>query len=209
MESASANTPTGAAASTHPTITSMASLTPLKNPTMAARSGGVRRATASASTRVNTTSGSIAPSAAARMGFAGIVSMIRWVSVGSCCTAVTVDDAAVVADARSRSVTSGVNGIRASSGGAIASAMSPATTSRITNVTSARTPRRPSDREPMPVATPVISTETTSGTTVIRIALTHRLPNGSMIPTSRSANGLEVAATMLPSRKPAASAART
>ena len=51
--------------------------------------------------------------------------MMRCASDGSCCTAVTVDAAAVVADRPESFGDVGVSGMRASSGGAIASAMSP------------------------------------------------------------------------------------
>src|ERR1044071_3799346 len=73
----------------------------------------------------------------------------------------------------------------------------------------ARAPSRPSERDPKLVTTPVMSTDTTSGTTVIRMAFTHSVPNGSMMDTTRSTVGLAVAAAMLPRMNPAASAART
>ena len=135
--------------------------------------------------------------------------MIRCATPGIPCTAVVVLDADDDAVARRRSITSGVSGIRSSAAGALARAIAPETMRIYANVTNARTPVRPSDRDPMPVATPVINTEITSGTTVILIALTHNPPNGSIRPTTRSTVGLALAAARLPRMKPAASAART
>jgi hypothetical protein len=53
------------------------------------------------------------------------------------------------------------------------------------------------------VATPVMSSETTRGITVMRMALTHSVPTGPLTARSGAATRAEVATAAPPTRKPA------
>jgi hypothetical protein len=65
------------------TITSMASPTPWKKLTTASRQFAVSFSSAKPKTRANTTSGSIAPSLATRIGFVGTMSTIQSLKRGA------------------------------------------------------------------------------------------------------------------------------
>ena len=64
-------------------------------------------------------------------------------------------------------------------GGTISSATMPQRISRARNVTSVRTPVARTNVMSRDEATPVMSSDTTSGTTVMRIAFTQSVPMGS------------------------------
>ena len=79
---ANAKTPIGASASTQRTSTSIASASPSKNVTIGRRRSIARRSRATPNNSEKTINGSIAPSAAARMGFAGTRSVTHCPNVG-------------------------------------------------------------------------------------------------------------------------------
>jgi hypothetical protein len=58
-------------------------------------------------------------------------------------------------------------------------------------------------------ATPVTSSDTTSGTTVMRIALTHNAPIGSITATAPSETGCWITDRMTPMTRPATRPTRT
>src|SRR6478736_2334166 len=70
--SISTKTPAGASQITQPTSTSIASASPRKKPSTAARLSAGMRVVAVANSSVNSTSGSIVPLAAAAIGLVGI-----------------------------------------------------------------------------------------------------------------------------------------
>src|SRR5215510_14546166 len=80
---ARAKTPSGASASTHTTMTSMASATPRKNCAPAVRNSDDVRERPAANNTANTMSGNMAPSAAALNGFDGTRLTSQLVNVGS------------------------------------------------------------------------------------------------------------------------------
>ncbi len=162
------------------------------------------RAIASASSNVNSTSGSIAPAAAAATGLVGIsdVSQLAKSTAG----------AAEVSDAAASAVPGGSSGravaIRESNEkvpmpSGSASMVAPA--SMAMNTAIVRLPIRPivdtSDAE----ATPVISSDTTNGITVIRIAFTQSVPRSA----TASAAPISVALCDAPISRPPARPAPT
>jgi hypothetical protein len=95
--------PTGAMVSTHRTTISIASPTAWNSRVTGSRLPGSRRVSAAAKMKVNTTSGSNAPSAAALIGFTGTMSRMRCTTEGICSAAALL----VAAPARTLSTTSG------------------------------------------------------------------------------------------------------
>ena len=92
-----------------------------------------------------------------------------------------------------------------------ASGMTTAAThaSNSTNTSSVRPPRRPIDLTSAADATPVMSSETTSGITVIRMAFTQNVPIGAMASAAWSSGALPDAAMATPPMTAAPSATRT
>jgi hypothetical protein len=171
----SANTPIGAAARIHSIRTNIASLIDEKNPTSASRAFASICRIAKAKKTVNTIRGSIAPSTAACSGFDGTRSTSQSRNGGSS-TATTSAEAVV---ALSASAVAGSIWISASSGGA-----SRAVRTQPAKTMTPNTPmlRAPSAATALPLPSPAIVTmrsDTTSGTTVIRIAFTQIAPIGS------------------------------
>ena len=72
------------------------------------------------------------------------------------------------------------------------------------NVSSVRVPSRPIDLRSAAPATPVMMSDTTSGITVIRIALTQIVPIGASQSAAASSVGLPLAAMAAPPARPAA-----
>ena len=134
-------------------------------------------------------SGTIAPSAAAETGFDGISEVNHAASVG----------ASLATTWLAASLAPGGNGGREAAGGSHANtaAMIGIMTTAIpagssTNTITVRAPSRPIAATSVVDATPVTSSDTTSGITVIRIAFTHSVPMGtswSASPMSRASIG--------------------
>jgi hypothetical protein len=78
-----------------------------------------------------------------------------------------------------------------------------------TKTSSVRPPRRLIDPTFDVDATPVITSEMTSGMTVMRIAFTHSVPAGAMASTARSSVLLPVAPIARPTASPAPRPTRT
>src|SRR5262245_24441759 len=87
---ASANTPIGASARIQPTTTNIASATPRKNSAPVVRKSEFVRDRPAANNTANTIIGSIAPSAAALIGFAGTRLTSQLANVGNCTDATSV-----------------------------------------------------------------------------------------------------------------------
>src|ERR1035437_2880966 len=164
----------GAIASTHPTITSIASASPRNSAVAGTLRSGAMRASAIANATAKLITGSIAPSTAALTGFAGTRPVSQLVNEGRGGTAPAAElaprsDAAEVASIRS-----------SEKNGGAARKVSNATLERIrTNSTTARESSPPTARASFSSAMVAINSDTTSGMIVIRIALTHRGPTGS------------------------------
>ena len=140
-------------------------------------------------------SGTIAPSAAAATGFAGISEVNHAASVG----------ASLATTWLAASLAPGGNGGREAAGGSHANtaAMTGIMTTAIPagsrrNTITVRAPSRPIAATSVVDATPVTSSETTSGITVIRIALTHSVPMGTSWSASATRRASFDAATTRP-----------
>jgi hypothetical protein len=156
---------------------------------------------ASAKRIENTTSGSIALSAAARIGLTGINPVSHSLNVGSC----LADSIATALSTRSAVTERGSMSIIEKRGGAARSASSAVPIRSARNSPSVRAPRRPTLLRSLTEATPPMSIATTSGTTVMRMALTHSSPIGTIHETAASNPGLPDAETRIPAISPATS----
>src|ERR1041385_261498 len=164
--------PTGATKMIQSTIVVVAPATAEKKSTRLARKLGAICRLASANNSVKTMTGSIAPSAVALTTFDGTSAVTQLANPGSCVTCATVCVAPDCAVERSAATASGESFMSRINGGTISNATTAATQRSPTNVptvTNAIRPRPVSDSRD---ATPTKSSETTSGTIVIRIALT-------------------------------------
>ncbi len=148
-------------------------------------------------------SGSIAPSAADLITFGGTSDVSQAPNPGSFVTSTAVWPPLACACDRNAFAASADNFMSLMSGGAMSSATNPAAANSATKVAIVATPRRPIVRSSLADATPTNSSETTSGTIVMRIALTHSCPIGSSTPATRSAIALSHAAIALPKTNPA------
>src|SRR5580692_1457682 len=204
----SANTPTGARATTQRTSCSIASHRASKNPTSRSREAGGVRVIASASRIVNTTSGSIAPVAAAAMGFCG-TSDVSQLAKPFPASAAVIWPAAAAAPSGSGARTEPVAGRSAKRVIAAGMNRSAVTASCTTKMAIVRPPIRPIDARFLVDAIPVISRETTSGITVIRIAFTQSVPTGATRSAARRCARLPEAAIAAPASRASARATRT
>ena len=140
------------------------------------------RASAIANATAKTITGSMASSTAALTGFGGTRPTSQLVNEGSAGTAPAAELAPRSDAADAASILSSEK-----SGGA-ARKVSSATVERITAYSAtARPPSRPTARVSFSSAMVAISSETTSGMIVIRIALTHTVPTGSIAATKPAA----------------------
>ena len=146
---------------------------------------------------VNTTSGSIAPVAAAAMGFCGTSDVSQFAKPAPVSAAVSCP-AAAAAPSGSGGRTEPVAGSIAKTATAAGMTMSAVTTSCATKMASVRPPMRPIDERFLVDAIPVISREITSGITVMRMALTHSVPRGATRSAAWRSAGLPEAAIAAP-----------
>src|SRR5690349_14856024 len=205
----SAKTPNGASTRIRRTSRNMASATPRKKRTTGSRySEGVDN-NAMPKATANTTSGNIAPSAAARTGFAGTKSTIHCKSVGAR-RAASAAEVPKADAARERSAVTATGSIerRANTGGATIAPTNPERQRNARAMRRARPPTRAILVASAP-AIPTITSETTSGTTVMRIAFTKSVPNGSMMATTRSIVAEPARLSKRPNSNPATSASKT
>src|ERR1043166_2932124 len=198
----------GASRTTQRTNTSIVSVTALKKPSSVVRAAAGLFPIASANKRVKMISGSIAPLAAAFTGLVGTsdVSQLAKPTFGA---SVVSDCAASVAPGGSEGLTlirCGSHAKRAIASGIM---ISVATVSMLMKTARVRPPRRPTALTPDADATPVITRETTSGITVIRIAFTQSVPTGAIASAALSSVGLCEAAIAMPTPRPAPSPKRT
>ena len=183
----------------------MASPSARKKFTSVVRVTGPLCAMASASRSVNRISGTIAPDAAAPTGLAGTSEAIQVASV--CCWSPESCRAASAAPGgRGTPVFTGSKANRAGAAGMMTIAVPTMRTMKTTRV---RAPSRPMALTSVAEATPVITRDTTSGITVIRMAFTHRVPNGASASAAPASAGLPVAAMSRPSAPAAPSETRT
>src|SRR6266508_1855671 len=164
----------GASSMIQRTSTSIASLTALKNPTIVSRVSGVVRVAATENRTEKMTSGSIVPSAAVLTGFVGTRSVSHCANEGSCLalSAAAPPDAAAVA--RNDAAIAGSMCSIPKIGGTTTTASVAEQTRNTRNIAKVRAPMRPTDAASDAEATPTTSSENTRGTTVIRMAFTHR-----------------------------------
>src|SRR5688572_19955239 len=102
-----------------------------------------------------------------------------------------------------------MRGSSANTAGRIGTTTSAVATRSSPNTITARPPRRPIVFESLADATPVISSDTISGMTVIRIALTQSDPIGATASAARSSVAFPDAAMAAPRTRAATSAMRT
>ncbi len=154
-------------------------------------------------------SGRSAPSAAALTGFAGTRSTSHRENVGIfvafCAAVVPALDALAFMDA----MAAGSSGIRLISGGARSAAYAAAANSVTMKNTIAPRPTRPMDLAFGALVMPTIRLPTTSGITVIRMALIHSVPSGSIASAALARRGEPLLAMATPPPMPATSAMRT
>ncbi len=131
----------------------------------------------------------MAPSAAALTGFEGTSPTSHSRAVG----AARCDGPAPAATTRSDAVVAASIGSHASSGGVISAVSAALQETRRRKSAAALRPSRPTRRGSLAEATPTTRLETTSGTTVIRIALTQSVPTGSASAARASSAGLRAA----------------
>ena len=173
----------------------MASPSARKKASRVARDSEAVFAIATASTSANRTYGTIAPLAAAAMGLAGSSEANHAEKDVATPLAATALAASAAPGGRAGRTPSG-NWLRMNwDSGTITTAVA---TSSPRNTPSVRTPRRPmactSDAEAMPVTT----SASTSGITVMRMALIQRVPSGAMASANCSARSLPLAAMAPP-----------
>ncbi len=204
----SANTPIGASMMIHLTRSSIASPSARKNTSKVLRASGALRAIATASSRAKTISGSIAPFAAAAMGLLGMSDVSQLLTV--CCWPLdAICPAASAAPAGSDGRAAMLCGNKANTDAA--SGMTTTATDALssTKMISDFPPMRPIALTSLAEATPVMSSETTSGMTVMRIAFTHSVPIGAIASAAFASGTLPDALMTIPSRMAAMSATRT
>src|SRR5690242_18097838 len=206
----SANTPNGARTSTQRTRRSIASAMPRKNPTTGSRCSGAIASNAIPNTTANTTSGNIAPSAAARTGFGGTRSTSHCNAAGARREASAPAGVTNALPARACNVAIDAESIVtwAKTGGAMSAPTRPERQRNPNATSSARPPTR-AIRVASAPAMPTMTSDTTSGITVIRIALTNSDPNGSMYGRTPSIVAVSVRLSRRPHANPAMSASRT
>ncbi len=207
--SASAKTPTGAVHRIHCTSVMAASRIASNTRTTVARRSPDKPATARPKASVKTMRGSIAPSAAARTGFAGTRSINHCAKPGIRRTLSAVAVAVCDALACSAACAPGSMSKRPRIGGASRAAkIAPA--NRVTrNSAIARTPTLPSAAGFGVDAIPATRLPTTSGMTVMRIALMNNVPIGSIHLATLDSVAFPLDETRRPSPSPATSAIRT
>src|SRR5690606_37067746 len=193
----SAKTPNGAAHSTQRTTTIIASAIAWKKPTMRSRWTGSIRVRAKPKNSANTTSGSIALSAAAAIALLGTIATSESAQLAGATAAPPLPAAPDSAWARSGS---GVTSDSAAGATIAVKAAAPARISRNTMI--ARRATRPELAASLAVFTPTITSASTSGTTVICSALSHSLPNGCTMSATRTPSAGSSQASSRPSRAP-------
>ena len=166
------------------------------------------RAIARARKSVKRINGSIAPFAAAATGLVGISEVSQLENPTAVAPAATeLAASAAPGGSAGRMVISRDSHENTAIASGIAKIVAPVSIAR--NTVSVRPPLRPiiemSDTE----ATPVISSETTSGITVIRIAFTQSVPIGATASATAIRVGFCEIEIAMPPARPAASAART
>ena len=183
-------------------------MTALKNPSNVVRATVGLFPIASANKSVKRISGSIAPLAAAFTGLVGIsdVSQLAKPTLGA---ADVSDCAASVAPGGSEGLTAIRCGSHANSAIASGIIINVATASMPRKTANVRPPSRPTALTSDADATPVITRETTSRITVIRIAFTQSVPTGATASAAWSSDGLCVAAMAIPPARPTPSPKRT
>ena len=190
------------------TSTSIVSPIARKKSIRGVRVSGALRAMATAKSRVKMISGSIAPLAAAAIGLVGTSDVSQVATVCTCpleATWLAASAAPAGSDGRAPIAcgnnpnTSGARGMTTAATDAL---------SRI-NTSSDLPPMRPMAFTSLADATPVMSSEITSGMTVIRIAFTHSVPIGAMASAAVVSGTLPDALMIVPSRMAAMSATRT
>ncbi len=147
-------------------------------------------------------SGSIAPSAAARIGLGGTRSMSHSRNPGAVRARSTRSLAIRSLLARSDSETSALTTTRSNSGTPSTVANTAAASNTSTKMTSARHPTCPMLRPPDEDATPTMRLDMTSGMTVIRIALIQSVPTVSMGETSAASPGVDPTEIHTPAATP-------
>ena len=191
----------------HPTKRSITSPNALKKRTNGSRASGALRAVASATRKVKTISDTMLPLAAASTGLAGMS------DVNHSTTPTGVPLACTCAAASAAPGGSGMapvgHGKSATTAGIVTAGTTALTTRRAKKTRSVRPPNRPTARRSDTDATPVMRSETTSGMTVMRIALTHSVPMGWMAVAHRANCSFPDAAIALPNARPAMRAAST
>ena len=196
---ASANTPTGASRSTQCTITSSASAIAWKKPTSRARASGSIRVTAKPKATAKTTSGSIAPSAAACTGFTGTMPCHH----AAAAVAVGTSPALTLRNAAAEPASTG-HADRISGNRSAASAAEAVSSAIISPSARAASPPVPTVSEAE--AMPVITSAKTSGTIPIRSALSHSPPTGSAMPCATGSSAPPVSRSTAPQASPPSSA---
>ena len=196
---------TGASRTIQPRRTVIASETPRKNAESVSRGPSETRLTAAAKRIAKSTSGRRAPSAAARKTFAG-----RRFTTQSPAVSFGVGAAAAAARAsRNRPTASGPIGSAAVSGGTTNAAAAADSARRSRKSPTARPPSFPTRPVREAPTTATTRPETTSGRTVIRIALTQRVPAGSRAAAAFARRASLESDAAVPRPSPAASATRT
>jgi hypothetical protein len=198
--SPSANTPTGDNAIIQPINTNIALVIASKKRTTVSRLASSVRLSAKPKHTTNTTNGSSALSAAALNALGGTSAANQSRNAG-------MSLAGATALARSRSSVAGSSRRALTIGGTKIPANNAPAAAMTTNSATARVPTRPA--VPDVPAIREISKAATSGTTVMRMPFTHKVPTVSeMVTTSRS-DGRVVPARDNPMPNPAASPMRT
>src|SRR5258706_711476 len=206
--STSAKTPMGARRMIQRTMRSIASLTARKKPRSVDRACSSLRAMAIANSKVKRISCSIAPLAAAAMGLVGMSdvshapTVCAWPGADSWLAAST----APAGRAGRAPLVAGDswNNSRSSGTATMASvALNATNTSRVSP------PSRPTVFTSLADATPVISSETTSGMTVIRIAFTQIVPIGARASAADRSGALPLAPMITPATTATPSETRT
>src|SRR5690349_19950519 len=184
-----AKIPIGATAMIQSTIVVVAFASAPKKATSARRSSGAICLAANANRKVKTITGSIAPSAEAFTTLGGTNDVTHAPSATPCLTSAMYAPAWAVAANRSAAAAWVVSFMSSISGGPNNNATTAASAKRQRKATSVSMPIQHKPALVSWSATATKSNETTSGTIVMRIALTHNCPNGATNPTTRSAIG--------------------
>ena len=194
--STSAKMPTGATHSTQPTITIIASLMVLKKPTTCARGAASMRVSANPKNSANVTSGSIAPAAAAATALLGMIAV-------SALAQPPVTAGSSASWPRRAAATAGSGCSIDKAIGASTAVMIAAAVNNTRKMMMALRATRPDWATSVAWFTPTITSDSTSGTTVICSALIHNFPNGSTIPATLPASTGSSHASRMPTTMPA------